>query len=64
MKCRTDCLKCAFFVGFFCLGLGLGLGFFFAIQTSSVKAEAAQRRQLKSFYAISEPGRKTQLRQK
>lgn len=49
MKCRMDCLLllCFFFL------------FSFAIQTNSVKAEAAQRRRLKSSYAISEPGRKT-----
>lgn len=33
--------------------------FFFAFQTNSVKAEAAQRRRVKSLYAISELGRKT-----
>lgn len=50
MKCRKDCLP-------------LWL-LFLAIQTNSVKAEAAQRRQLKSLYTISEAGRKTRVRQK
>lgn len=40
MKCRMDCL--------------LYWMLFVAIQTNCVKAEAAQRRQLKSLYTISE----------
>lgn len=47
MKCRMDCILWLFF------------SFFFAFQTNSVKAEAAQRRRVKSLYAISELGRKT-----
>lgn len=50
MKCRMGCLL-------------LWL-LFLAIQTNSGKAEAAQRRQLKSLYTISEPARRTRLRQK
>lgn len=43
MKCRMDCL--------------LYWLLFVAIQTNCVKAEAAQRRQLKSLYTISEKDR-------